>query len=180
MMWAALLRGIGPSDPRMRNDNLRSVCLDLGFENVDTVLSSGNIIFETPVDDHEALEGTLEAAWPERLGFDSLTVVRSHGELAEMLERAPFGELHHGGEHYLLATFFKESVEIERPLPYRPTAGPFEVVAATDREFYTVSDPTVQRAPDVMTWLQRAYGKRLTSRTWLTVQRIVRRMEPTD
>ncbi|MBA3630747.1 MAG: DUF1697 domain-containing protein [Actinobacteria bacterium] len=40
--YVALLRGIGPSNPNMRNDRLRAVFEDLGFSNVRAVISSGN------------------------------------------------------------------------------------------------------------------------------------------
>ena len=45
--YVALLRGIGPGNPNMRNDKLRSVFEKLGFSNVKTVISSGNVLFES-------------------------------------------------------------------------------------------------------------------------------------
>ena len=33
------------------------------------------------------------------------------------------------------------------------------------------------KTPDVMRWLDRTHGKDITTRTWLTVQRIVRELE---
>lgn len=62
-MYAALLRGIGPGNPSMRNENLRSVCEGLGLEMVATVISSGNVIFKTDNVDITGLEATLEDAW---------------------------------------------------------------------------------------------------------------------
>ena len=36
---------------------------------------------------------------------------------------------------------------------------------------------TPGEVPDVMRWLDRTHGKDITTRTWLTVQRIVRELE---
>lgn len=36
---------------------------------------------------------------------------------------------------------------------------------------------TPGEVPDVMRWLDRTHGKDITTRTWLTVQRIVRKLE---
>lgn len=47
--YAAFLRGVAPTSPNMHNKKLRSVFEGLGFTNVTTVISSGNIIFESPV-----------------------------------------------------------------------------------------------------------------------------------
>jgi uncharacterized protein (DUF1697 family) len=43
--YVALLRGIAPTNPNMRNDKLRGVFEKLSFENVKTVISSGNVVF---------------------------------------------------------------------------------------------------------------------------------------
>jgi uncharacterized protein (DUF1697 family) len=51
MKYVALLRGIGPSNPNMRNEKLRGVFEKLGFDNVQTVISSGNVLFQTPTKD---------------------------------------------------------------------------------------------------------------------------------
>ena len=45
--YVALLRGITPSNPKLRNEKLRNVFESLGYKNVVSVISSGNIIFET-------------------------------------------------------------------------------------------------------------------------------------
>lgn len=63
--YVALLRGIAPTNLNMRNDKLRGVFEKLAFENVKTVISSGNVIFESPSRRAKKLEETIEAALPE-------------------------------------------------------------------------------------------------------------------
>ncbi len=55
----------------MRNDKLRGVFQELGFANVQTVITSGNVVFETDSHDVRALEARIEEAWPAQLGFRS-------------------------------------------------------------------------------------------------------------
>jgi uncharacterized protein (DUF1697 family) len=64
----------------MRNDKLRGVFEKLGFESVKTVISSGNVIFESPSRSAAKLEQTIEKALPEQLGFTSTTILRSQGK----------------------------------------------------------------------------------------------------
>lgn len=173
--WVALLRGIAPSNPSMRNDGLRSVCERLGFTNVTSVLSSGNLVFDADVSDREGLEAMLEAAWPRELGFTSTSIVRTCEELAALRDLAPFGDREHSRESYLLVTFEKERFEPTFSFPYEPEGTACTVVGGTGRELFTVTDTTTAGSPDTMSWLEREFGKDLTSRTWLTVLKILRK-----
>lgn len=173
--YLALLRGIGPSNPNMRNERLRSVFEDLGFEDVRTVISSGNVLFRSESTDIEELEATVEAAWPEKLGFTSTTIIRSIPEMEELVDLDPFAGLEHGQETYLLVTFCKQAPEVDFELPHRPQDRPYELVARTERELFSVTDMSGEGAADLMTWLERQFGKEISSRTWLTVHRILKK-----
>lgn len=158
----------------MRNENLRGVCEDLGLENVATVISGGNVVFDAGEVEASELEAMLEAAWPRELGFDSTTIVRGRADLSDLVELQPFGSLQHGPTSYLLVTFFKDPILDEGKLP-RPSADSgFRVLGSTARELFTVTD--TMTAPNVMQWIEAEFGKRVSSRTWLTVARILKRM----
>ena len=174
--YVAFLRGIGPSNPNMRNENLRAVGESLGFQHVQTFISSGNLIFDSESDDAAELEGMLEAEWPRQLDFESRTLIRSQSELERLVDLAPFGERTHGPDTYLLVTFSKTPLEIAFELPYQPPGRDLWAVGSTEREIFTVTDTTSAATPDVMVWLEKEFGKDISSRTWLTVQRILKRM----
>ncbi len=168
-----------PSNPSMANDKLRGVLEGLGFERVSSVLASGNILFATDETDVPALEQRIQGAMQERLGIAGGTIVRSLEELRTLLDSDPFPGLTHGRGTYLTATFLKDGTERRVELPTDPD--PRTRVVGFDeaaRVFLAVidnSDPG--RTPDFMAWLDRTYGKDITTRTWLTVQRIVTKLE---
>lgn len=174
--YVALLRGIGPSNPSQSNENLRRVSEALGFHNVETVISSGNVLFESDSNDSSGIESEMEDAWKDQLGFQSLTIVRSRAELQQLVELKPFGDREHGPETYLLATFGKTRLEHTWEFPFQPEGRDYWVVAGTDREIFTVTDTVHSRTPDVMSWVETQLGRGVTSRTWLTVLRILKRM----
>lgn len=174
--YAALLRGIGPGNPNTRNEKLRGVCKDLGFGNVHTVISSGNIVFETEGSTPAELESTLESAWPEQLGFESTTIIRTRDELESLIDLDPFGSLEHSRETYLLVTFSKDTVKVDFGYPHQPEDKEYRIVGASHRELFSVTDTTSASSPDVMSWLEREFGKEITSRTWLTIGRILKKM----
>jgi hypothetical protein len=97
-------------------------------------------------------------------------------ELEDLVELRPFGALGHGPGSYLLVTFSKVPLTVEFEVPQRPPGRDYEVVAVTERELFTVTDTTSERTPDVMGWIEAQFGKRVSSRTWLTVGRILKAM----
>ncbi len=59
--YAALLRGINVGGINIKMADLRSTFVDLGFENVKTVLASGNVLFDSDRDDVPALKSEIES-----------------------------------------------------------------------------------------------------------------------
>jgi len=151
--YAAFLRGIGPSNPNMRQEKLKWFFEKLGFKNVKVVISSGNVIFEAASKNTSALETKIEQALPKHLKFNSMTIVRSQQELEKMIKQNPFKKLTHGTKTYLMVTFIKN-----KPKPV-----------------FNVFDLTGNKGPEVMTKLEKDHGKQITTRTWKTINRIVDR-----
>ncbi|KID31657.1 hypothetical protein HQ32_00534 [Prauserella sp. Am3] len=175
--YCALLRGIGPGNPNMRNDKLRGVFEGLGYTGVTSVLSSGNIVFAADEAPAAVLEERIRPALRSELGIGGGTIVRTSSELRSLVDQQPFGDLQHARQTYLTATFLKEPLEPEpRPFP-RPEGLPVRIVgyAAAVGAVLAVSDNTSPSTPDFMTWLEPWFGKDITTRTWLTVNRIVNR-----
>src|SRR3546814_15302183 len=75
--YVALLRGIAPTNPKMRNAELRRVFEELGFDAVRTVISSGNVLFESPDRSRTRLESQIEAALHAHLGAPCTPTRRS-------------------------------------------------------------------------------------------------------
>jgi uncharacterized protein (DUF1697 family) len=171
MKYVALLRGIGPANPNMHQAKLCGVLEELGFSNVKGVISSGNVVFESNIKDGKKLEDIIEKAWPEKLGFNSTTIIRSQRQLQSLADLDPYNGVPHSRETYQLVTFFKNpprSMEL-------PGDGFFGVNSVN--ALCTTLDVTTSKTPDFMAKLERAHGKEITSRTWKTVQRILQKME---
>jgi uncharacterized protein (DUF1697 family) len=88
--YVSLLRGInlGPTTQVSMSD-LKRVYLDLGFGDVETYIRSGNVVFSSdePAGD---VRHRVEAGIAERLGMTLDVVVRTHDEVADVVERNPF------------------------------------------------------------------------------------------
>ena len=171
--YVALLRGIGPGNPNMRNDKLREVFEKLGFVNVQTVISSGNVIFESASRSIKKLEETIESALPEQLGFTSTTIVRSKKQLQELVDYNPFEGMEHSQKSSLNVTFLKKKTKIDIKFPYRADNRDYTLLGMYDGAICSIIDLTSSKTPDLMLWLEKKFGKEITTRTWKTVERIL-------
>ncbi len=171
MKYVALLRGIGPGNPNMHGSKLKSVLEDLGFSNVAPVISSGNVVFESDSKDIAKLEDVIQQSWPKKLGFNSATIVRSREQLQALVDKNPYGSADHNRQSYLLVTFFKH------PPDRAITSQPNFYTGTGVNALCSTIDTTASKTPDFMSKLERQFGKDITSRTWLTIQRILAKME---
>jgi len=163
MQYAVLIRGIGPGNPNMKNEKLCAALESLGFTNVHAIISSGNLIFESKSRDSAKLESQIEKAFADKLGLTkNFVVIRSKDELEELIASNPFKGKEHGEKSYLLVTFFKDRNAVK---------GGF---------IASVIDTEDMRTPEFMSNLEKKYGKQITSRTWLTIGRIVKKFEKTQ
>jgi uncharacterized protein (DUF1697 family) len=174
--YVALLRGIGPMNPNMRNEKLRDVFDRLGFDHVETVISSGNVLFESPSHDVPKLEAKIEKALPAQLGFRSATILRSQERLQRLVERDPFRGREDSPKSRLNVTFLKYRATTKLKFPVRADDGSYELLGLFDQAICSTIDTTETATPDLMGWLDKTFGKEITTRTWKTVGRILRRM----
>ena len=174
--YVALLRGIAPTNPNMRNDKLRGVFENLGFENVKTVISSGNVIFESPSRSVKKLEETIESALTEQLGFTSTTIIRSQGQIQKLVDKNPFQGMAHSQRSSLNVTFLKKKRRTNIKFPHKIDNRDYELLGMYDGAICSVIDLTSSITPDLMLWLEKQFGKEITTRTWKTVERILKTM----
>jgi uncharacterized protein (DUF1697 family) len=177
--YAAMLRGIGPENPNMKGEKLRWAFTEMGFSDVTTFLTSGNVLLASNETDTSKLEKQIEAALPELLDFSRNAFVRSYEHLQRIVDAKPFGDLQHqnAGKNYLTVTFFKQLPVFDFDFPYQPEGKAFELIGIHGDALCTVVDTTKGKTPDLMQWLERNYGKSITTRTFNTVTRLVDKLE---
>lgn len=174
--YVALLRGIGPGNPNMRNEKLREVFVGLGFDNVRTVISTGNVLFVSPSSAIRSLEVQIEEALPKQLGFSSTTIIRSKKQLQDLVDRDPFKGLDHTKKTNLNVTFLKNRPRVKLKPPFRPDDRDYTIVSVDDRTIFSMIDLTSAKTPDLMSWLDKQLGKEITTRTFRTVQMILKKL----
>lgn len=167
--YVALLRGIGPANPLLRNTELRAVVEGLGHRNVRTVLSSGNVLFETSEAGSAALEASIEDAMRRHLGAPCVTIVRSR----RRMERLVALDVHDDAAgRQGIVTFLQAPPRHGPELPHGQDG--WTVLALHDGALLSVPDEA--GSPAVLRWIERAYGPANTTRSWRSVRRITTRL----
>ena len=177
MRFVAFLRGINVGGRRpVKMEELRAAFSVLDFRDVRTVQASGNVVFEAPDGETEAAVGAAVAAGLERsLGYPVQLLVRPVGELEALVESAPFAGVPVSPATRLYVTFLSSPGENETDLgPSRDDR--ITLVRVTGREVLTA----IELAPgwgttELMSWLEKAFGRDVTTRNWNTILKIVGR-----
>lgn len=177
--YVALLRGITPSNPNMHNDKLRRFFNDIGFQNVQTILSSGNVLFESQNTNTAEIEAMIEKSLPQQLNFSSTTIVLSKEELQHLINSEPFNGRTDTPQCKLNVTFLKNKAN-NMELPYHSENNGFIILGTQDNAVYSIVNLSRAKTPDLMRWMEKEFGKNVTTRTWRTINRILKKLNEYD
>lgn len=169
MNYVALIRGIMPSNPQMSNANLCRVIESLGYKNVRALLSSGNVIFASDERDEKSIARKITSVLQKELGINGHTIVRSQTNLENLLAKKPFGDqTHQQNGSYQTVTFLVKPSEAD-------------ITESSDVRLVYKDELTrcyqSSSGMTIMPLLEKTYGKTITTRTWKTVERIVKKMQ---
>lgn len=164
--YVALLRGVSPSNCKM--PQLKECFQAAGFDEVRTVLSSGNVVFSTRASAWTTLEHKGEQAMLASLGHVFPTFVRPTEYLQELVASDPFDGFTLPPTAKRVVTFLRRPVDSEPELPLELDGARILKVTAT--EVFTAYEPG-PRGPAFMTLLERTFGKEITTRTLDTVRK---------
>ena len=89
--YIALLRGINVGGhKKVPMAELRELLSKSGLENVKTYIQSGNVVFQSLIDDVKVLENDIQKSIIDRFGFDVSVLVRTREQLYAIFDNCPF------------------------------------------------------------------------------------------
>lgn len=91
--YIALLRGINVSgQKKIKMADLRGFLEELAFQNIQTYIQSGNVIFEFPKSKHTDLEQKIKILVSEKYNFDVPIIIHEAEEFSKIRDRNPYFE----------------------------------------------------------------------------------------
>ncbi|MFD1813126.1 DUF1697 domain-containing protein [Rhodococcus gannanensis] len=100
--WVALLRGVNVGGISITMADVRDALAAGGFENVKTVLASGNVLFDSDRTDSAEVKSDIEAVLRERFGYDAWIVLVDVPTLTRIVDAFPFDAEREGWHPYVL------------------------------------------------------------------------------
>jgi uncharacterized protein (DUF1697 family) len=167
--YVAFPRGINAGH-RMTMEALRGAFESLGYENVKTVLASGNVLFETKRTAEATLVRDIERGLSSRFGATIPVVIRTRAELEKLAAEDPFAKVTEKPTTRSFVSFLKKK-------PRRgqlPSGNGYAVVGVHGRDVCSVVDLSGATTPDLMRTLDKEFGTDVTTRSWNTVERVLR------
>jgi uncharacterized protein (DUF1697 family) len=165
--YAAMLRGINlGSHKRISMADLRRLFEDLGAQNVQTYVVSGNVVFDSPAGSRADLSRKIRDRIQADLGHDVEIVLRSAAEMAEVAATKPFGD---DDDAHLYVTFLEEKPEASRVKALDGAAFAPDEFEIRGTEAYLHFPNGYGRSKLSNEWFERKLGVAATSRNWRTV-----------
>ena len=116
--YAAFLRAVNVGARVVKMEALRSILGKMGLANVQTMIASGNVVFDTPQRSVSRIEQAIERELQQALGFTVTTFVRTLPELRALAEHPLVSgkALDDGASLYVAFVRQTPSAEVKRQL----------------------------------------------------------------
>lgn len=168
----ALLRAINlPSHNKVSMSDLRGLLTRLGFDNVRSLLQTGNLVFDSDRSAAE-LERLLEAEAAKRLRLQTGFFVRTAAECKRIVERNPFPNEARRDPGHLVVIFLKRAPGTADVESLRAAIRGPEIIEARGKELYIVYSAGIGRSRLTNALIEKKLGTPGTGRNWNTVLKL--------
>jgi uncharacterized protein (DUF1697 family) len=151
---------------------LRGCVAALGFEDVRTMLNSGNVVFEGGAQSGAALERLLEKEAEARLRLKTAFFVRTAKEWDALIASNPFPAEAKSDPGHLVVQFLKGTAKPADVKALQAASPGPEVIRASGKQLYIVYPDGIGRSKLTAALMERALGQTGTGRNWNTVLKL--------
>ncbi|HKF56631.1 MAG TPA: DUF1697 domain-containing protein [Blastocatellia bacterium] len=176
VMYAAFLRGINlGGHKQIKMAELKKLFESMGFQGVRTVLNSGNVLFQAGGASTKTLGDKIEKEIEKAFGHKVAVILRTIPEIQEIADSDPFKKVKVTPETRLYITFLSEKPTVNLKLPNESPQKDFKILSIQDGAVFSVVTLTPQRGTtEAMADLEKQFGKRITTRNWNTVTKMLK------
>lgn len=174
--YVAFLRGINVGGHhKIPMADLRKALEELGLENVETILNSGNVIFNSSTENPENLEKIISNKLDKTFGFTVPTIIRKSKMIYQLINDTPFQDVKITKDLRLYVTFLKKNIQSDVKLPWISSDNSYKIIEKRDKTILSVLDISVSKTPHALKALEKFFGTNTTTRNWNTIERIVKK-----
>ena len=171
--YIAFLRAINVGGHTVKMDVLRHLFESLTFKNVETVIASGNVVFDSSTRDVAALARKIEGHLHESLVYEVRTFIRTMPELANIASYQPFKESDLSAPaHALYVAFFSDPIGSDAEGKLKPWVTAWDEFHAAGTEIYWLSRRKMSASDFSGAVLEKTLKASATLRNITTVRKI--------
>jgi uncharacterized protein (DUF1697 family) len=170
MRFVAFLRAINVGGRNVKMEQLRRIFESVGLTNVETVIASGNVLFDSRSKNARAIEEKLQAKLEKALGYAVATFVRSMDELSAIAAHKPFRKVPDSAPLYI--AFAAEAPSSETQEKLLSQQGKTDKLSFRTREIYWLCLTTYKDSKFSGPALERMLGMPVTVRNARTIEKI--------
>ena len=171
--YVALLRAINVGGRTVKMDRLRALFEEIGFRNVETLIASGNVLFDSAARSASPIEKKIEQHLFETLGYDVETFVRTPAELAAVAALKLFaGSKQHSDANALYVGFLKSAPASEATARLVALKTDVDEFRVHGREYYWSSRIGIGQSTVTGAAIERVLKAPSTVRNITTVRRL--------
>jgi uncharacterized protein (DUF1697 family) len=179
MRYAAFLRGVNVGGQKpLRMADLRAAFERMGFGNVRTVLTSGNVVFDitqqaAEEEDFADLGARIESDLGRVLGFPITVALRRVADLQRLVASDPFRSVAITPDTRLYVTFLSRPVMARAGVISERQEADLKLVQITPGEvFSAITLSPGWGTSELMALLEKEFGPGVTTRNWNTITKI--------
>jgi uncharacterized protein (DUF1697 family) len=170
--YIALLRGINVGGHhKLPMKALRGLLENLGLQNVQTYIQSGNVVFQSQEADTEELASQISAAIEKHHGFEPRILILTAAEMETAVQANPFpeGEAEPKSLHLFFLVAIPDSPDLAALDELKNDNERFELI---DRVFYLHAPDGIGRSK-LVEKVGKYINVSMTARNWRTVSKIM-------
>jgi uncharacterized protein (DUF1697 family) len=170
--FAALLRAINLGERnKIPMAGLRSLFSALGYEDVETYVQSGNVVFRTRTRKADEISTDIERGIAEEFGLDVAVLVRTPAELRKIVDGNPYLK-DEPDPKKLQVLFLDRRPAAKAKSRLDPDRSPPDRYVLRGRELYLHRPEGSARSKLTIDYFERCLEARGTVRNWRTVKKL--------
>ena len=175
--YIAFLRGINVGGHhKVSMAELRHEMEKMNFDNVITILNSGNIVFGAKASEIEPMQRTISDNLRKAFGFNIPTIIRKSEMIHDLIDNNPFKDIILTNDIRLSVSFLSKNIKTDLHTPWTSDDNSYSIIGRIDNNIFSVLDLSINHTPKAMEVLEKYFGKNITTRNWNTIKRIAKKL----
>ena len=168
----AFLRALNVGGHTVTMVRLKELFEELGLQDVETFIASGNVVFKGGTGKEAALQGEIEAHLREALGYEVATFLRTERELGALVKGCPFTEAEVAAAQALNVALLQAPLRREAEARLQALGTELDAFRTSGREVWWLCQVKQSNSTFSNTVLEKATQVKATFLGFNTLQRL--------